>query len=309
MAVVINRPLPFLQYLLMNRTPIHLSTYAMATRFELVLYGEEKKLRAAGEEALQEINRLDQQLSFYNPQSEISAINRYAAERAVQVEPRLFQLLSLSVSISEMTGGAFDITVGPLMRAWNFVNQKGGPAQREELRRAREITGIDKILLDKQDYTVRFAETGVEIDLGSIGKGYAIERAIAILTELGVESALLHGGTSTVYGINGPYAEERWEIGLPTELKSNGRESIGLRNSSLSVSTVSGKSFVLDGVDYGHIIDPASGYPVSGAKSAAVYGPEPTICDALSTAVLVRGTTEVIHLFPDYTALHSHLSQ
>src|ERR1044071_7272894 len=110
-----------------DRLQVCLSLHAMATRFELVLYGEnEPHLRSAGEEALQEIERLDQQLSFYRNDSEITFLNRRAADGFVKVEPRLFDLLKRCAALTKLTDGAFDITVAPLMRAWRFVLDSGG---------------------------------------------------------------------------------------------------------------------------------------------------------------------------------------
>src|SRR6185503_3145733 len=181
---------------------VALSLHAMATRFELVLYGDDPvRLRAAGEQAIQEIERLENQLSFYRPDSEITWINSRAACGPVRIEPRLFHLLLRCANLNEKTDGAFDITVGPLMRAWGFADGKPGVPEPCVLAAARQVVGMQNIELCEEDFTVRFKRPGVELDLGGYGKGYAVERAISALKENGITSALLHGGTSSIFAV------------------------------------------------------------------------------------------------------------
>jgi thiamine biosynthesis lipoprotein len=271
--------------------PVTLSLNAMGTRFELVLYGSDPvHLRAAGEEALQEIERLEAQLSFYRGDSEISFLNRNAAMRPVKVEARLFCLLQDCVRLSELTEGAFDITVGPLMRAWRFVNGQGAVPDLDEIEAATAVVGSNYIALNEAEHTVRFRKQGVEIDLGGYGKGYAIERAVSLLKESGVTSSIIHGGTSSIYGIGPPPRGRAWRVRLASPARSDGTPlEVDLVDSGLSVSAIRGKFFDQDGVRYGHVIDPSSGRPVSRAQAAAVAGSSPTECEALSTALLVRG--------------------
>jgi thiamine biosynthesis lipoprotein len=270
--------------------PVTLSLNAMGTRFELVLYGSDPvHLRAAGEEALQEIERLEAQLSFYRGDSEISFLNRNAAMRPVKVETRLFRLLQDCLRLSELTEGAFDITVGPLMRAWRFVNGQGAVPDLDEIEAATAVVGSKYIALNEAAHTVRFRKQGVEIDLGAYGKGYAIERAVALLKENGITSSLIHGGTSSIYGIGAPPRGRAWRVRLARPTCNGSPLEVDLADSGLSVSAIQGKFFEQDGRRYGHVIDPSSGRPVSSAQAAAVAGSSPTECEALSTALLVRG--------------------
>ncbi len=269
-----------------------LSLEAMATRFELVLHGDDPaRLRAAGEEALAEIAALDAQLSFYNPSSEISWINANAARGPVKAEPRLFELLSLALDISRATEGAFDITVAPLMRAWGFAGGEGHIPDRERIESALKICGMDHIRMDSNSRSIEFDAAGVQLDLGGIGKGYAIDRAVEVLRECGVFSALIHGGTSTVHGIGTPPDEGAWRVAA--NLGQNSPRVYALRDTALSVSAVHGKSFTDAGEQYGHVIDPRTGAAVKHDIIAAVSGPSPTVCDALSTALLVLGEESV----------------
>src|SRR4051794_28865309 len=181
---------------------VTLARQAMATRFELALHGEnEPALRAAGEEALHEIDQLEAQLSLYQPTSEIARVNARAGREPVRVSPRVFALLHHAMKLSQETGGAFDITIAPLVRCWGFMGGNGRMPTPEEVEQARSSVGVGLIELDAENSTVRFRKEGVMIDLGAIGKGYAIEQAVALLRDAEILSALLHGGTSTVYGL------------------------------------------------------------------------------------------------------------
>ena len=287
---------------------VTVARHAMATRFEMVLHGgNEVSLRAAAEEALDEIERLDARLSLYNPASEISHINARAAAGPVRVEPTLFRLLQRAQRLSRETDGAFDFTVAPLTRCWGFMRGSGQLPDPADVAEAREKVGPHLVAFDERDFTIRFAREGVMLDLGSIGKGYALERAGELLQEAGITSALLHGGTSTVCAIGPPPEAEAWKVAIPhpdfagqTILPDTGRLTephetekllaiVPLKDEALSVSAVWGKSFEANGRIYGHVIDPRKGEPVDGAVLAAVVLPSATESDALSTALLIEG--------------------
>ena len=269
---------------------------AMATRFEIVLHGPDPvALRAAAEEALDEIDRLENQLSLYRPTSEITGLNARASRETVCVEPSLFRLLNQARQLSQETGGAFDITVGPLLQCWGFREGSGKVPAARALRTARAQVGMRHVALDPNNLTVHFTRPGVMLDLGAIGKGYAIERAALLLREAGVSSALLHGGTSTVYALGHPPGEEAWKVaveypGATEEAPSVLLAVVPLVDEALSVSAVWGKSFQAAGKTYGHVIDPRTGEPASKAVLAAVALPSATETDAFSTALLTVGS-------------------
>lgn len=277
---------------------VRLARMAMASRFELIVRGDRDPawLRAAGEEALAEVTRLDAQLSFYSPASDISRINRTAHAGEVPVEPRLFRLLILARDIHAATDGAFDITVGPLMRCWGFTGREGGVPDQADLRDAMKCVGMHLVQLDENARTIRFKEEGIEIDLGGIGKGYAIDEAMSILQEAGVHDAFLHGGTSSMKGVGrspeGPY----WNVAISAANEGTGDEEVlavvPLSDRSLSVSDVRGKWFEADDSTFGHVLDPRSGRPVSVASLSAVECRSASLADALSTALLVAGAEE-----------------
>ncbi|HSU57235.1 MAG TPA: FAD:protein FMN transferase [Candidatus Dormibacteraeota bacterium] len=277
----------------MEGPPVTLARHAMATRFELVLHGNDPSaLRAAGEEALDEIDRLEAQQSLYRPSSEIARVNALAAKEKVQVSPSLFALLESCLKLHHETEGAFDVTVAPLVKCWGFMGESGRMPRHEEIAAAREKVGMHLVELCSHGSTVRFSRPGVMLDLGAIGKGYAIERAAEILREAGVTSALLHGGTSTAYGIGCPPDAPAWTIAVHNPKPNSGAEPLTtfeLNDEALSVSAVWGKSFQHEGKLLGHVLDPRTGYPASSAILAAVVVSSATESDALSTALLTVG--------------------
>lgn len=279
-------------------TTVTLARHAMATRFELVLHGEqEAALRAAGEEALDEIARLEDELSYFRATSQIFRLNQEAAHRPVRVASWLFRLLQQAQRLTRETEGIFDITVAPLMRCWGFYTREGRVPEPAALAEARACVGMNLVELNETDGTVRFTREGVQFDLGSIGKGYAVECAGELLREAGVTSALLHGGTSTVLAMGAPPDTSGWKIAIDHPAGDNAAirnttaplATVTLRDESLSVSAVWGKSFTAADKSYGHVIDARTGQPTEGALLAAVVLPSATESDALSTMLLTLG--------------------
>jgi FAD:protein FMN transferase len=282
---------------------------AMGTRFELVLYGQnESYLRATGEEALLEIERLEAQLSLYREDSDLTDLNLRAAYETVPVDPRFFHILERAKQLWAESGGAFDPTVAPLMRCWGFVGGTGKMPTEAEIEAARAVVGMQYVHLDAENFTVSFDREGVTLDLGAIGKGYAVERAMDILRDNEVTSGLLHGGTSSIYALGAPPDAEAWTIAVQRPF-TEGEDYIArvpLRDGALSVSAPHGKWFESEGRRYGHVIDPRTGYPASRSLLAALVTDSPTDGDALSTALLTRGEEFLPELWqnrPDIRAL------
>lgn len=275
----------------------------MATRFEIVLHGKNPvSLRAAGEAALDEIERLEARLSLYRNGSEIAHLNTCAARQPVRVSPELFRLLQRAKALAAETGGAFDITIAPLVRCWGFMGGDGKMPDVAAVAEARANVGMNLVHLNEVDSTVQFTAPGVMLDLGAIGKGYAIDQAAEILREAGVTSALIHGGTSTAYAIGSQPDGKDWKIAVEQPRMDSGSEqalietagrrllaTVPLKDKSLSVSAVWGKFFENEGKSFGHVLDPRTGQPVANALLAAVVLPSATETDAISTALLVRG--------------------
>ncbi len=271
-----------------------LARNAMATRFEIVLHGADPvALRAAGEEALDEVDRLEGRLSLFRPESEIAHVNARAFREPVVVSPEVFRLLRRAEQLHAETEGAFDITIAPLVRCWGFLGASGAPASADSLVAARANVGMRFVELDASQSTVRFSRRGVMIDLGAIGKGYAVEQAADVLREAGVSSALIHGGTSTAYALGCPPDAAGWNVVIEGDPRRDEPEAalprLSICDEAMSVSAVWGKWFDAGGRMLGHVIDPRDGQPACRAMLAAVVLPSATETDALSTALLVRG--------------------
>ena len=175
----------------------------MGSSFTLVLFGPDRPgLESAAAAAFAEAHRLDRLLSNYLAESEWSAMNREAASRPVRVTPELFALLSDCLEYSRMSDGAFDITVGPLMKVWGFYNGEGGLPQPEEVKDTLNRVGYRHVQLDPGPRTVRFARPGMDLDPGGIGKGYAVDRMVEVLKHAGVRIALVSASGSSIYGLS-----------------------------------------------------------------------------------------------------------
>ena len=285
------------------------SCRAMGTAFEIIVYGEDTvaNLEAAADEALEEVRQLDEQLSLYVDTSDVRWINANAANEPVKVEPGLFSLLETAVEYHEETEDAFDITVGPLIRAWGFFAGDGRVPADEEVRSVLAAIGTEHLDLDSGPRTVAFDTAGVEIDLGGIAKGYGVDCAARVLRKCAIESALINGGTSTVYAIGSPPGQDGWEVGVrdPKDAERT-IDTVRLKDAALSTSGSYEKFFKLDDKLYCHIIDPRRGYPVEGMLSATAVARTATASDALSTAFFilgVEGTAEFCGSHEDVRAI------
>src|SRR4051812_42284942 len=181
------------------------SADAMGSTYSIALYGYDRvKMEAAVDAAFDEVRRLDELLSNYQPGSQWSEVNRNAAIQPVKVSPELFELLTDCLEYSRKSEGAFDITVGPLMKVWGFYKGSGHLPHKPEIAAALARVGYRHIHLDPAAQTVRFDRAGVEIDPGGVGKGYAVDRMIEVLRRNGIRTALVAGSGSSIYGMGAP---------------------------------------------------------------------------------------------------------
>ena len=240
--------------------------------------------------AFDEIERVEANLSSYRDTSEVMRLNRRAGHEAVTTDPETFALLERAREYSARSAGAFDITVGSLLTAWGFFRGEGRLPAAGELEEARRQSGWRELHLDDGARTVRFGRAGLKLDFGAIGKGYALDRAAAVLTDHGVVSALLGAGPSTWVAVGAPRNAPGWSIRVPHPVdRGTVISSIELRDAALSTSGSYEKFFELDGAVYCHIIDPRSGHPVSGMLQVTVVAASGETSDVLSTAAFVTG--------------------
>jgi thiamine biosynthesis lipoprotein len=270
------------------------SVDAMGTTYSVVVYGTDRyKMQSAVELSFEEVRRLDQMLSNYKPDSELSQLNRQAGERPVKVSREMFDLLAACVRYSQASEGAFDITVGPLMKVWGFYKGSGRFPHRAEIRGALANVGFRNLVLDEKQQTVQFSRRGVEIDPGGIGKGYAVDRMVTILRENGIHSGLITAGSSSIYGIGVPPTDTRgWRVAIkhPKE-PSRSVEEVFLKDMSMSTSGNYEKFFRVAGKIYSHIMDPRTGYPAPGTLSASVVSPKTLDSEAWTKPYFINGRT------------------
>ncbi len=266
---------------------LRFSRAAMATTFEVMIPFGTPDAHAAAD-ALDEIDRLEAQLTVYRDTSEVSRLNRLAAHAPIPVEEGLYGLLDLSACLSAATDGAFDVTAGSLIKAWGFYKGPRRVPSDEEIRQALERTGMRHVVLDPERRTVHFLRRGLEINLGSIGKGYALDRAARLLN---LSSALLHGGHSSVYARGTEPGDERgWAVGLVHPWQPERRVAVvRLRDRALGTSAATFRHLEYNGRKLGHTLDPRSGWPAEGMASASVIAPTAAEADALATAFYVLG--------------------
>jgi thiamine biosynthesis lipoprotein len=254
--------------------------------------------------ALDLIEALEAQLTVYRDDSEISRLNESAHLGPVPVEKGLFGLLETAVSLSRETEGAYDVTSGALSEAWGFVKGPKRVPTAAALENARSRTGYLHLRLDPSRSTVAFDRAGVRINLGSIGKGHALDRAAGLLRDYWWPTpALVHGGRSSLFALGSPPGQPggRWEIALRNPFEPDAPLGIlRLRDRGLGTSGAAFQHFVVDGTIYGHIIDPRSGMPALGPASVTVLAPTAALADALSTAFYLLGPKAA----EDYAANH-----
>ncbi|HUY89188.1 MAG TPA: FAD:protein FMN transferase [Pirellulales bacterium] len=273
---------------------------AMACQFEVFLNaGQYREANEAVVEALDLVDRLEAQLTVYRDTSEIMAINRQAAEGPVTVEPRLFRLLELAVELHRQTQGAFDITSGPLTKVWGFFRRQGALPEEADLAAALARVGSQFLELDATASSVRFLRPGVELNLGAIGKGYALDRAAESMLDAGIGDFLWHGGQSSILarGSQATQAadEPGWQVGVRHPMRPEKQViEIRLCDRALGASGAGTQFFRHRGRRYGHIIDPRSGWPAEGVISTTVLAPTAAEADALATAFYILGPERAV---------------
>jgi thiamine biosynthesis lipoprotein len=266
----------------------------MGTAIRVELWAEDK---AAGEAAIAavmaEMHRIDREMSPYKPESELSRINREAADRPVPISAEMFDILSRSIEFSKLSGGAFDITFSSVGYLYDY--RRHIKPTEEEIERALPGINYRHILLDAKRRTVKFARPGVRIDLGGIGKGYAVDNSIVLLRKRGITRAIVTaGGDSRVLGDRGG---RPWMVGIRDPRRKDGMVAvIPLVNSAISTSGDYERYFEADGVRYHHILNPKTGRSATGVRSVSVIGPDATTTDGLTKPVFILGPEKGLKL-------------
>jgi thiamine biosynthesis lipoprotein len=264
---------------------------AMATRFEIFLYHAEMKYAQQVVQAVfSEVDKLEQELSRFIENSDIARINRLANHESVTVGPDTLACLQMCKQINEQTGGSFDITIGALVDFWRGSDVPGKMGK-QKWHALREMTGTQYLLLDSRNHSVQLLKSGLHIDLGGFGKGYALDRMAEILSDWGITCALLHSGYSTALAMATPAEEAGWPVSIKHPLSGKTVKNISLVHSAISGS----------GLKKGaHIIDPRTGKAVNKRLAAWSMASSAAIADALSTAFMIMPVKRIEKYINDH---------
>ncbi len=278
----------------------------MATSFEIVLPVGVSQAVPAAEEALDLIGQLEDQLTVYRDGSEVSRLNQRASREAVCPEPRLYDLLKLAWRVSAETQGAFDATAGAVIKTWGFFRRAGRVPAMDQRREALRRVGYRHVRFDDVEQTCRYLIDGLEINLGSIGKGYALDRAAQLLRERWqVPAGLLHAGHSSIYALGSDPRDRRgWSIAIQHPAQPERTLAVvRLRDSGLATSAATFQHLDHHGKKLGHVLDPRTGWPADKLASATAIAQTSAEADALSTAFFVMGVEGA----RQYCAAHPHV--
>jgi FAD:protein FMN transferase len=276
----------------------------MGTVFEIVAYGDSlPDVSNAVDEAFEEMARLDDVMSDYKPDSALSRLNRSAHFRAESVPPDLYRIIEESLQYSRLSEGKFDISVAPLAASWKAAI-RGGPApSTAEQEKLRGCVGYQNIELLPPD-RVEFRSSCLQIDLGAIGKGYALDRAVEVLRANGISNALLDAGGSSIYAMGKPPGRKSWILRLRDPSKKLNPQ-VMLSDGSVSTSEQTPPSAFLKN-SAGHIIDPEKGMPMHTGFAVSAVAKTATESDALATTLLLVGPErggKLVKKVPDTAAI------
>lgn len=296
----------------------------MGTLFRVVLYAPDAPTaNSAAEAAFDRIDQLNATLSDYDPQSELSRLSRSSGSgAAVPISDDLWTMLEMSRRISEQAGGAFDITVGPVIKLWRRARRQERLPDPRKLAEAMEAVGDDKVVLDARERTAKLISPGMKLDLGGIAKGYAADEALGVLRERGISRALIAAGGDVVVG-DPPPGQKGWVVAVKamveqgTQRSTSGLEStearyLLLRNAAVSTSGDAFQYVVIDGKRYSHIVDPRTGLGLTTPMGVTVISRSGTVSDAYATAAAVLGPErgmEIVDDLPGAAAIVQRLSE
>lgn len=269
------------------------SAPSMGTEFRIVLYapGEEVASRAF-EAAFARIEALDARLSDYRPDSELSRLSGRSSDSVptapVPISPELWCLLERSARLSHETGGAFDVTVGPFVRLWRRAARQEELPTQEQLERAARSVGFRHVELDPDTRSVRLLAPDMRLDLGGIAKGYALDEALRVLAEHGLDAALVDGGGDIAVG-EAPPGEPGWKLALQGAGQGVATSLLVLEHGAVATSGDAYRYIEVNGVRYSHIVDPSTGLGLTHRVTVSVVAPDATTADACASAANVMG--------------------
>ena len=266
-------------------TLVQQQRYSMGTMFDIVVYHASRPAaEQAIDRALNEVARLDRVMSHFKADSDLARLVRDGRRDFVSVDPSLYDVIEQSLRYSRRSNGTFDVTIAPVLKVWKRAYSEGRRPADDEIAAARKCVGYEKIEIAAPD-RIRLRSDCLEIDLGGIGKGYAVDRALAVLEAAGVRDALVNAGSSSIAAIGAPPGLDGWPVAIGAHV--SGRDTMLLRNASISTSQQNTAFLPFVAGTFGDIIDPWAAAPVEGRGIVSVVAPRATASDALSTTLLL----------------------
>lgn len=284
------------------------SSRHMGTLFRVVLYAPSDSIaRTAATAAFNRIDTLNSILSDYISKSELSRLSRFSGkDTAVYVSSPLFQVLHKAREVSMETDGAFDITVGPYVQLWRSMQKESDPRlpTPRELKKAGQKVGYRHLRLNQHNQTVRLTKAGMQLDLGGIAKGYALDEALLVLQKYGIEAALIDGGGDIAVG-KAPLGKRGWSIEVQTypEAGSTERLTLVLANKAVATSGDLYQHIEIDGTRYSHIIDPRTGLGLTEQSQVTVVAPDGITADSYASALSVLDPQKGLQLIESLPGL------
>lgn len=262
----------------------------MGSRFEITVVAQDSLEGSAFiAKGVQEITRIEKLISSWDPESQTSAINAAAGKMPVAVSQELYDLIDRCLKLSKLTDGAFDISYASMDRVWKFDGSMKSMPTDAEIKESVSKVGYENIILDKENTRVFLRLPGMKIGFGAIGKGYAADRAKALLLKTGVKAGIINAsGDMNTWGKQPDGSD--WKVALTNPLdKNKGFGLLPVVDKAVVTSGNYEKQVVFNGKTYSHIIDPRTGYPATGILSVTVFAPKAELADALATSVFVMG--------------------
>jgi thiamine biosynthesis lipoprotein len=277
----------------------HFSREAMATTFEIFIVEEDEKYaNQAANTAFSELERLELELSRFEESSDITRINHLPTQQVLRLSLETFECLKISYDMYHQTNKAFDVTIGPLFNCWHDKDGSARTPSQQEIEKASQNVGMNLLELDESLHAIWLSASPIQIDLGGVGKGYAVDKMAEMLREWEINIALISGGTSSVLALDAPPDTKGWPLSLSNP--NNRKQKLGkifLQNRAIASSGVKKGS---------HIIDPRTGRPVEGKIASWSSAPSAAVADALSTSFMIMDLNEIEKFcseHPDYAGI------
>lgn len=285
----------------------HRAVTLMGSRFDITIEAKDSlSAEKYIDESIAEIERIENLISEWRPQTQISEVNRNAGIKPVKVDMEVIRLTQSGINFSKLTDGAFDISIVAMDKIWKFDGSMTSMPSPEAIKKSVEKVGYQNIEIDTVASTIFLKKSGMKIGFGSIGKGYAADKTRELMESKGVKAGIINAsGDLTTWGkqFNGKY----WTVGITNPFKNDAyTEVLKLKRFAVTTSGNYEKFVEFDGKRYAHIINPKTGMPSTGICSASVFGPSAEIANGFSTSIMVLGVDEGLKLlakFPDYSCV------